>query len=206
MQIQWTNCEEVEREHEENIRQYAHTYHYPYTVCVCKAFWELPKSHRDGILLHEIGHILAGPEGSEAEATAAAEAFFGAEIRYVDSPYGRQLERLENVRGVKIINRRRVVNEGKTLSRVFWEEEQRNPARTFKSAQEAVSVDDTVSYCALYVFSKKWAEYSYVTGYDATEVVYSDCHAETVKYKGKSYQVAVRPYESGVNRVRCIFV
>lgn len=97
MQLKWRNCEEVEREHQKDIRQYAHTYHYPGVICVCAAFWELPKKYRDGILLHEIGHLIVGPRGSEAEATAAAEAFFGAEIRYVDSAYGRELERLSNM-------------------------------------------------------------------------------------------------------------
>lgn len=97
MKLQWRNCNEVEEEHRRNERQYAHTYHYADTICVCRAFWELPKSYRDGILLHEIGHLLVGPEGSEREATEAAEEFFDVPINYVDSPYGRELERLENM-------------------------------------------------------------------------------------------------------------
>jgi hypothetical protein len=109
MQVKWRQCSEAEREHQKDIRQYAHTYHYPETICVCAAFWDLPKEYRDGVILHEIGHLIVGPRGSEAEATRAAEAFFDVEIRYVDSPYGKRLERLENM-GAKIINRQRVMN------------------------------------------------------------------------------------------------
>jgi hypothetical protein len=94
MRVYWKHCRIAQRDHEENRRQYAHTFHYPGTICLAREFWELPKEFRDGILLHEIGHMLAGPEGTEAEATEAAERFFGVEIRYVDSPYGKNLERL----------------------------------------------------------------------------------------------------------------
>lgn len=92
--IRWRHCAEVEEEHRGNVRQYAHTYHYENTICFCRAFWELPKPYRDGILLHEIGHLIVGPEGSELAATEAAEDLFSARIDYVDSRYGAALERL----------------------------------------------------------------------------------------------------------------
>jgi hypothetical protein len=40
--------------------------------------------------------LLAGTDASEREATEAAEDLFGVDIQYVDSKYGRELERLEN--------------------------------------------------------------------------------------------------------------
>jgi hypothetical protein len=92
--VYWRHCRIAQRDHREHRRQYAHTFHYPNTICLAKEFWGLPKPYRDGILLHEIGHMLVGPEGTEKEATAAAEEFYGVEIDYVDSPYGRNLERL----------------------------------------------------------------------------------------------------------------
>ena len=96
MKVEWRICEEAEREHRRNRRQYAHVYHVPGQICLCKAFWELPKVYRDGVLLHEIGHLVAGPEGSEEDATRAAETLFGVQIDYADSPYGEELERVGN--------------------------------------------------------------------------------------------------------------
>ena len=92
--VRWRFCREAEEDHQRAQRQYAHTYHYRDTICLCRAFWALPKAYRDGVILHEIGHLLVGPKGSESEATKAAEEFFNARIHYVDSPYGEQLERL----------------------------------------------------------------------------------------------------------------
>lgn len=110
MTVQWRYCKGAEAEHRRNRRQYAHTYHYADTICVCRALWELPKSYRDGILLHEIGHLLAGPDGGEADANQAAREVLGTQIEYEDSPYGRKLERLKNMSGARIVNRQRVGN------------------------------------------------------------------------------------------------
>lgn len=85
-------CPEVEEEHRESKRQYAHTFHHKGTICVCKEFWRLPPKHRDAILLHEIGHLLVGPEGGEEDANRAVEEVLGARIEYVCSPYGDDLE------------------------------------------------------------------------------------------------------------------
>jgi hypothetical protein len=86
------HCEEAEREHAENRRQYAHTFHFPETICIVEAFWRLPKRHRDGIILHEFGHLVAGPDASESEANEAVERLTGAVVRYVNSRYGAHLE------------------------------------------------------------------------------------------------------------------
>lgn len=98
MKLYWSNCDEVEREHECSARQYAHVFHKgARTICVAKAFWKLPKSYRDGIISHEIGHILAGRNGNEQDANRMAREVLGARIRYQDSPYGKRLERLINM-------------------------------------------------------------------------------------------------------------
>ena len=96
MKVEWRFCKAVEAEHKRNRRQYAHTFHYENTICLCRDFWELPKENRDGILLHELGHLMAGG-GTEDEANEAALEELGARIAYEDGPYGRQLEQLENM-------------------------------------------------------------------------------------------------------------
>jgi hypothetical protein len=88
------HCDEAEREHKENRRQYAHTFHYPQTICIVDAFWRLPRTHRDAIILHEFGHLLAGPDASETAADDAVARIAGGKIRYVDSRYGADLETL----------------------------------------------------------------------------------------------------------------
>ena len=93
MTLYWRHCGEVERDHARDRRSYAHTYHYPNTICLCDAFWDLPRDYQDGLLMHEAGHLLAGYGGTEEAANRAAEAVFGGRIEYVDSPYGHQLER-----------------------------------------------------------------------------------------------------------------
>jgi hypothetical protein len=90
--VHWRYCQKAEKEHEKSQRQYAHTFHYPDTVCVCSALWELPKKHRDAILLHEIGHLIVGKDGTEAEANKAIEEVTGKKIHYVHSSYGQHLE------------------------------------------------------------------------------------------------------------------
>ena len=86
------SCDAADAEHAANRRQYAHTFHYPETICVADAFWQLPAKHRDGIILHEFGHLVAGPHASEREADEAAEEMTGGSIGYVDSRYGNRLE------------------------------------------------------------------------------------------------------------------
>lgn len=95
MLVKMRHCALAEKEHREKLRWYAHTYHYENTICVCNAFWDLPKDNREAIILHEIGHLAAGPSGNEQDANNAAEALFGTKIRYADSPYGRKLETLK---------------------------------------------------------------------------------------------------------------
>jgi hypothetical protein len=86
------NCPLADHQHAQNMRQYAHTFHHDNTICVARALWKLPKKHREAVLLHEIGHLLVGPEGSEEDANQAVEDATGVHIYYVDSPYGVRLE------------------------------------------------------------------------------------------------------------------
>jgi hypothetical protein len=97
VQIQWKFCEEAERDHRRNKRQYAHTYHYPGIICLCRAFFDLPADYQEGLLLHEAGHLLAGEAAGEDDANRAAYRAFGKRIEYRDSPYGKDLERVANV-------------------------------------------------------------------------------------------------------------
>jgi hypothetical protein len=85
-------CRRADGEHRQNPRQYAHTFHRPGTICIATAFWELPKKHRRAVLLHELGHLAIGPDGSEQAANKAIQELTGQEIMYADSPYGEALE------------------------------------------------------------------------------------------------------------------
>ena len=59
-------CTLVERDHKNDSRVYAHVFHKPDTICLCRAFDGLEGGHRVGIMLHEIGHLMS--DGGEAEA------------------------------------------------------------------------------------------------------------------------------------------
>jgi hypothetical protein len=76
------SCPLVEREHREARRQYAHVFHIANQVCVARAIAELPEKYRLGILMHELGHIMAGPKGSEEAANNAVFEQTGIRIYY----------------------------------------------------------------------------------------------------------------------------
>jgi len=60
-------CKLVEKDHARDSRVFAHVFHrHNKAICVCRAFSRLPLGHRIGIILHEIGHLMAN--GGEAEA------------------------------------------------------------------------------------------------------------------------------------------
>jgi hypothetical protein len=89
------NCQLVEKEHRKSKRQYAHVFHINGQVCLARAFIELPERFRLGILMHEYGHILAGPDGSEEAANKAVERKTGIPIRYGPSHHGLNLEYID---------------------------------------------------------------------------------------------------------------
>ena len=53
-----------------------------------------PRTHRDAILFHEIGHLLTGPNASEAAANRAIQGMTGVTIYYLNTRYGHHLESL----------------------------------------------------------------------------------------------------------------
>jgi hypothetical protein len=89
-------CKDADREHESSNRQYAHCFHKDGIICVARAFYSLPQRYIYGILLHEVGHILAGRGGGEQAANLAAYKYSGVRVRYrARSRYGDQLEYVE---------------------------------------------------------------------------------------------------------------
>ena len=87
-----SECPQANQEHQDSQRQYAHVFHRDGTICIAKAFWQLPERLRLAILLHEAGHLLAGPRGGELAANRAAERYSGIPIEYQDCRYGEELE------------------------------------------------------------------------------------------------------------------
>jgi hypothetical protein len=85
-------CCEADGAHDLSKRQYAHTFHHKNVICIAKAFNDLPQTWQFAILLHEVGHLLAGPNSSEDGANKAVEKKSGIPIRYKDGPYGEELE------------------------------------------------------------------------------------------------------------------
>ncbi len=88
--VRW--CSRADAEHRASDRQYAHTYHVPGAICVAHAFGALPPRVALAILLHECGHLLAGPKGGEVAADRAAHTASGMTIHYRDSAHGPRLE------------------------------------------------------------------------------------------------------------------
>jgi hypothetical protein len=88
-------CREADLEHEKSARQYAHVFHHKNVICVAHAFEKLPDCWALAILLHEVGHLLAGYRGNEAAANVAVTDASGVPIIYRDGPYGQQLEYIE---------------------------------------------------------------------------------------------------------------
>ena|ERR1035437_1406051 len=87
-------CREADKEHAAALRQYAHTFHHPNTICVARAFAELPENIREGLVAHELGHLLLWdkPDHTEAEANKAIFDVCGALVKYRDTPHGKHLE------------------------------------------------------------------------------------------------------------------
>ena len=88
-------CPLANEEHRKAQRQYAHTFHREGQICVARAFYRLPERLQLAILLHEAGHILAGPRGGEQAANNAASRYSGVKIRYQDGPFGEELESIQ---------------------------------------------------------------------------------------------------------------
>lgn len=92
--IKIKHCKLAQADHDESVRQYAHTFHKKNVICMCKELNALPNKHYWAIIAHEIGHLIAGHRGSEKTADKAANKFFGIKIYYTDSKYGKKLQTL----------------------------------------------------------------------------------------------------------------
>jgi hypothetical protein len=61
-------CADVEKDHKEDPRVYAHVFHKPNkTMCLSRAFDKLPLGHKLGVMLHEIGHLMTNSGEAEAD-------------------------------------------------------------------------------------------------------------------------------------------
>lgn len=91
-------CSEADDDHARSVRQYAHVFCQKQrhgVVCVARAFVDLPRDHRDGLLAHEIGHLLADPIGSEPAADEAFRVLTGARVYYKSGDHGECLQYLK---------------------------------------------------------------------------------------------------------------
>jgi len=66
VRLKW-DCHYATKDNVEDPRVVAHTLHLVNTICVHPVFRGLKVAYQCGILLHEMGHIFAGPEDSEAD-------------------------------------------------------------------------------------------------------------------------------------------
>lgn len=86
-------CDGADRTRTGSRRAYAHTFcKKGPVVCVASEFFGLPAGHRDGIMAHELGHLMAGPDADEEAADRAFEAATGVRVRYKDGVHGRCLQ------------------------------------------------------------------------------------------------------------------
>lgn len=93
IRIKW--CKLAEDEHEWEKRFYCHTFHKENTICACRDFLHcnLHPQYFWGILLHEVGHLLAGKNANEKDANKAVLKHFRIRIRYEkETPWGDNLE------------------------------------------------------------------------------------------------------------------
>lgn len=95
IQIRVRICADADAAHADSRRAYGHTFceKAPENgICVSSSFFDLSHGHRDGILAHEIGHLLAGQSAGEEAADRAFEEATGVRIQYRDGPHGRCLQ------------------------------------------------------------------------------------------------------------------
>jgi len=88
-------CSVAERDHKKSRRQYAHVLHVDGTICVCRAFDDLPRSHQYAILLHELGHVASPDEEDELAIDRLASKLFGILITRRSTHWGENLEWIE---------------------------------------------------------------------------------------------------------------
>lgn len=89
--VRLSYCPDADYFHGQEDRVYAHVGHKPLTICVARAFEDLPDDNQRGILWHEFGHLLLDhgyidgqTDYDEANADYAVYEAFGIEIAYDD--------------------------------------------------------------------------------------------------------------------------
>ena len=92
MRLHVRRCGLANEEHEESRRQYAHVFHKAGTICVADAFFDLPEKTQLALLLHEVGHRMAGIRAREATANKVVREASGIHIHYRDGRHGERLE------------------------------------------------------------------------------------------------------------------
>ena len=65
-----------------NLRYFMHVGHFPQTICAHADTEHLPSQNLRGLFLHEFGHLMVGPKGTEADANMAVFEAFGIRILY----------------------------------------------------------------------------------------------------------------------------
>jgi len=97
-------CRLADADQARHRRTYAHTFHRAQgRICVARAFFALTADHQLGILAHEVGHLLAGPEESEEGADAMANSYFGIELCYHDCQFGRDVQVLSPQDTIRVL-------------------------------------------------------------------------------------------------------
>lgn len=92
MRLHVRHCRLADEEHAASRRQYAHVFHKADTICVADAFFDLPQTTQLALLLHEVGHRLAGMRAREETANKAVKEASGIHIHYRNGRYGERLE------------------------------------------------------------------------------------------------------------------
>lgn len=86
--IKLRHCMDVEREHEASWRQFAHSIHVNNSICYSYSMEELEEAQRQGIFMHEFGHIFCDkypylwPDNEDEDADQVCEEEFGVPIFY----------------------------------------------------------------------------------------------------------------------------
>jgi hypothetical protein len=110
IEVKLVHCRDADGEHRRRKRQYAHSWHYPSpVVCLAQAYLQLPPTHSNGVLAHEVGHLLAGPDGDEAAADRAVLQRLGVHVRYRTTRHGRRLQWISGKDALKLMRAIRLV-------------------------------------------------------------------------------------------------
>jgi len=93
LSITYVWCAEADEEHIASFRQFSHVFHLnKHKICFARDIIYLVKKQIQGIIWHEVGHILMGPQASEDEANCKIKEDFSVTIVYGDDTIQRVVE------------------------------------------------------------------------------------------------------------------